>query len=211
MSADARLAILARVRQAQIRAYIPETRAGMPAQLAYPVSTPASRRARLLEEFNLLGVEAFVEPDAASVRNRVRGMLAGKTILSWDAECLPYGVGEALRGEQVYYGNDPKAEQGKAEYGITGCESALAETGSLAMVSGPGKPRSASLMPETHIVVIREQGILLGMGEFFARYRESPVLPYVVFITGPSRTADIELSLTLGVHGPGRVVAVIGP
>ena len=183
----------------------------MPAKLAYPSSTPASRRARLLEEFKLLGVEAFVEADYEGVRNRVKGILAGKSILSWDPECLPYGTGEVLKGETVYYGKDTKDDQGKAEYGLTGCQNVLAETGSLAMVSGPGRPRSASLMPEVHVVVIREGDILLGMGEFFARYKENPVLPYVVFITGPSRTADIELSLTLGVHGPGRVIAVIGP
>jgi L-lactate dehydrogenase complex protein LldG len=79
------------------------------------------------------------------------------------------------------------------------------------MVSGPGRPRTASLLPITHVVVIRGADILQGMGEFFERFRQQALLPYVVFITGPSRTADIELSLTLGVHGPGKVIAVIGP
>lgn len=211
MSADARLAILARVRQAQVRAFIPETREGMPAKLAYPASTPASRKARLLDEFKLLGVDTFVEDTVEDVGRCVRTLIQGKSVLSWDSEYLPYGVGAALAGEQVYYGKDPKEEQGKAEFGLTGCESVLAETGSLAMVSGPGRPRSASLLPETHIVVIRSADIVLGMGEFFAKYKQNPILTYVVFITGPSRTADIELSLTLGVHGPGRVIAVIGP
>jgi L-lactate dehydrogenase complex protein LldG len=71
-------------------------------------------------------------------------------------------------------------------------------------------------MPSTHVAVVRRSDIVLGMGEFFRRYRASAdrdgaLLPYLVFITGPSRTADIELSLTLGVHGPGRLIAVIGP
>ncbi len=210
-SRDARLTILARVRQAQIRAHIPETKAGLPERLAYPPTTPAARRARLLEEFKILGVEAYVEESEEAVRLRVRSLVTGKTILSWDADRLPYGIGEAVRGEKIYYGHDSKEDQGQAEIGLTGCQNALAETGTLAMTSGQGRPRSASLMPITHVVVIREADILQGMGEFFDGFRKSPELPYLVFITGPSRTADIELSLTLGVHGPGYLIVVIGP
>lgn len=219
MSADARLAILARVRQAQVRAFIPEAAPGLPARLAYPAMDPGALRFRLLEEFALLGVESHVESSEADVRRRVSALLAGKTVLSWDADQLPYGTGACLpAGEagKTWFGSDSKDDQGKAEIGLTGCDAALAETGTLAMTSGPGRPRAASLMPITHIVVIRAADILLGMGEYFRKAGEkraggpSP-LPYVVFITGPSRTADIELSLTLGVHGPGRLVAVIGP
>jgi L-lactate dehydrogenase complex protein LldG len=211
MTGDARLAILARVRQAQVRAYLPESPQSLPARLAYPATTAAARRARLLEEFQLLGVEAFDEPDETGVRNRVKRLIAGKSILSWDAERLPYGAGAALAGETVAFGADARELQAQAEIGLSGCEAALAETGSLAMVSGPGRPRTASLLPITHVVVIRGEDIVQGMGEFFERFRQNAVLPYLVFITGPSRTADIELSLTLGVHGPGHVIAVIGP
>jgi L-lactate dehydrogenase complex protein LldG len=199
------------VRQAQVRAYLPESAPGLPARLAFPATTAASRRARLLEELNLLGVEVFDESAEEGVRDRVRQLIAGKSILSWDADQLPYGVGAVLPGETVAYGADARDLQAQAEIGLTGCEAALAETGSLAMVSGPGRPRTASLLPITHVVVIRGADIVQGMGEFFERFRANPVLPYLVFITGPSRTADIELSLTLGVHGPGQVIAVIGP
>jgi L-lactate dehydrogenase complex protein LldG len=221
MSGDARLNILSRVRQAQIRAHIPETKSGLPAKLAETVMGPEERLRKLLEEFKLLGVEAFVESTEDSVRERVRGLITGQAILSWDADRLPYGTGECLKGEKVFYGTDSKEDQGKADIGLTGCENAIAETGTLAMTSGPGRPRSASLMPMIHVAVLRASDILPGMAEFFRIYREkadrpiaggnASLLPYVVFITGPSRTADIELSLTLGVHGPGRVIAVIGP
>ena len=218
MSADARLAILARVRQAQLRAFIPEAKAGLPERLAYPALDSGALHFRLLEEFALLGVEAFVEDSEAEVRRRVSDLIAGQSVLSWDAAGLPYGTGECLKGrtEKVYYGSDTKDDQGQADVGLTGCEYAIAETGTLAMTSGPGRPRSASLMPLTHVVVIRAAQILLGMGEYFRkssekRVRDGGPMPYVVFITGPSRTADIELSLTLGVHGPGRLIAVIGP
>jgi L-lactate dehydrogenase complex protein LldG len=215
-SGEARLAILSRVRQAQVRAYLPEAKSGLPARLAYPDPDPAALLARLLEEFAQLGVEAHVEDSDAEARARVKELIAGKAVLSWDASHLPYGAGECLRGETVFFGGDGKEDQGKADIGLTGCEAALAETGTLAMTSGPGRPRSASLMPLTHVVLIRRERIVQGMGGFFDRFREradrdGEGLPYLVFITGPSRTADIELSLTLGVHGPGRLVAVIGP
>jgi L-lactate dehydrogenase complex protein LldG len=210
-TSDARLNILARVRRAQVRAQLPEARRDPPGRLAVNPGTAADRRARLLEEFALLGVEAHVEASPEAVLRRVRGLVAGKAILSWDPDKLPYGAGEALRGEKTWFGRDPREDQAKAEIGLTGCEAALAETGSLAVVSGPGRPRSASLLPMTHVALIREADILQGMGEFFERYRQSALLPYLVFITGPSRTADIELSLTLGVHGPGKLIAIVGP
>jgi L-lactate dehydrogenase complex protein LldG len=156
-------------------------------------------------------VETYDEVDQAGVRDRVKRLIAGKSILSWDADRLPYGAGTALCGATVAYGSDARDLQAQAEIGLSGCEAALAETGSLAMVSGPGRPRTASLLPITHLVLIRGEDIVQGMGEFFDRFRSNPVLPYLVFITGPSRTADIELSLTLGVHGPGKVIAIIGP
>lgn len=211
MADNARLAILARVRQAQVRAHIPEPKSGLPASLAYASLDTAALLARTLEEFRLLGVEAHVEASETGVRERVRGLISGRSVLSWDPEQLPYGAGDCLKGEKVWYGSDTKKDQGEAEIGLTGCRNVLAETGSLAMTSGPGRPRSASLLPITHVVLIRRQDILLGMGQFFEVFKSQVELPYLVFITGPSRTADIELSLTLGVHGPGRLIAVIGP
>lgn len=218
MSADSRLAILSRVRQAQVRAFIPEARQGLPQRMAYPFTDAGALRFRLLEEFALLGVRAHVEASEADVRARVSALIAGKSVLSWDADKLPYGTGACLAATErkVYFGSDSKADQGQAEIGLTGCENAIAETGTLAMTSGPGRPRSASLMPIVHVAVIRAADILLGMGEYFRKASEAKAksggqIPYVVFITGPSRTADIELSLTLGVHGPGELIAVIGP
>lgn len=210
-SSDARLAILAKVRQAQVRAYIPETRAGLPGKLAYPPMDLPALRERLKQELELLGVETHAAASDAAARDLVKGLIAGKTVLSWDPEHLPCGAAECLAGEKVLFGTDSREEQGRADIGLTGCEAALAETGSLAMMAGPGRPRTPSLLPYVHVVIIRGSDIMLGMGEFFDRYKAADRLPYVVFITGPSRTADIELSLTLGVHGPGQVIAILAP
>lgn len=208
---QARLAVLAKVRSAQVRAYIPEAKAGLPARLAYPPMDPPALRARLKQELELLGVEVHTAATDEEARAAVKRLIAGKTVLSWDKDQLPCGTAECLDGEKVLFGSDPREEQGKAEIGLTGCEAALAETGSLAMVGGPGRPRTPSLLPYVHVAVIRGRDMVLGMGEFFDRFKTQKPLPYVVFITGPSRTADIELSLTLGVHGPGKLIAVLAP
>jgi L-lactate dehydrogenase complex protein LldG len=209
---NARTAVLAKVRAAQVKAFIPEPPPGLPARMAYPRMDLPGLKARLMKELELLGVVAYLEASDEDVRARVKSLVAGKTVLSWDKDQLPCGTGACLEGETVLYATASKAEQGQAEFGLTGVEAAIAETGSFVMQAGAGRPRTASLLPYNHVAVIRGSDILLGMGEFFDRTKQkSGPMPYFVFATGPSRTADIELSLTLGVHGPGEVYAVIGP
>ncbi|MEY3668984.1 MAG: LutC/YkgG family protein [Burkholderiaceae bacterium] len=95
--------------------------------------------------------------------------------------------------------------------GITGCFAAIAETGTLAMVSGPDTPASMTLLPETHIALVPASRICPYMEDVFVRLRgERGSLPRALnFISGPSRTADIEQTLVLGAHGPYRVHVII--
>jgi L-lactate dehydrogenase complex protein LldG len=95
--------------------------------------------------------------------------------------------------------------------GITGCFAAIAETGTLAMVSGPETPASMALLPETHIAVVPVSRIVAYMEDAFALLRHERGEPprALNFISGPSRTADIEQTLVLGAHGPYRVHLVI--
>jgi L-lactate dehydrogenase complex protein LldG len=95
--------------------------------------------------------------------------------------------------------------------GITGAFCAIAETGTLVTLSGPGTPAAASLLPETHVAVLRAARIVRGMEEAWQLVRaERGRLPRAVnFISGPSRTADIEQTVTLGAHGPYRVHVVL--
>ena len=81
-----------------------------------------------------------------------------------------------------------------------------------AVLSGPGHSRSVSLLPPVHVAIVSPPDFCFTMGEFFARAAgRIGEAACCTFITGPSRTADIELTLTLGVHGPGKVVVVVGP
>jgi L-lactate dehydrogenase complex protein LldG len=95
--------------------------------------------------------------------------------------------------------------------GITGAFCAIAETGTLMTVSGRETPAAASLLPETHIAIVSASRIVRGMEEAWQLARdELGRLPRAVnFISGPSRTADIEQTVTLGAHGPYRVHIVI--
>jgi len=95
--------------------------------------------------------------------------------------------------------------------GITGCFAAIAETGTLAMASGPDSPASMNLLPETHVAIVPASRIVPHMEDVFALVRdELGQLPRAFnFISGPSRTADIEQTIVLGAHGPYRVHIII--
>jgi L-lactate dehydrogenase complex protein LldG len=97
--------------------------------------------------------------------------------------------------------------------GITGAFCALAETGTLMMCSGALTPAAASLLPETHIAVVSRGRIVTGMEDAWALLRRDlGGMPRAVnFISGPSRTADIEQTVTLGAHGPYRVHVLLMP
>jgi L-lactate dehydrogenase complex protein LldG len=95
--------------------------------------------------------------------------------------------------------------------GITGAFCAIAETGTLMLVSGAGSAASASLVPETHIAVVPVSRIVTYMEDGFSLARtELGELPRAVnFISGPSRTADIEQTVVMGAHGPYRVHIIL--
>lgn len=97
--------------------------------------------------------------------------------------------------------------------GITGVHLAIAETGTLMLLSGPDTHPVTSLLPETHVAIVPADRIEPAMEEAWARTRrETGALPRAVnFVSGPSRTADIEGQLQIGAHGPFRVhVVVVG-
>ena len=95
--------------------------------------------------------------------------------------------------------------------GITGAYCAIAETGTLMTLSGADTPPSVSLLPETHIAVVNASSVVPSMEDAWARLRaDAAMLPRSVnFISGPSRTADIEQTVTLGAHGPYRVHIIV--
>lgn len=102
----------------------------------------------------------------------------------------------------------------KSEIGITEADYAIADMGTLVLLADRNKPRSISLLPPVHLAVVKNSNIIKDIGQLFVILKNSldttkHLTNCINFITGPSRTADIELSLTLGVHGPKELIIII--
>ena len=104
-----------------------------------------------------------------------------------------------------------RAPNGDDLVGITGVFAAIAETGTLMMLSGPQTPASTHLLPETHVAVVPASRVVRHYEDAFARVREERGHPprAMNLVSGPSRTGDIEQTIVLGAHGPYRVHVVI--
>ncbi len=96
------------------------------------------------------------------------------------------------------------------DVGVSGVQAAIAETGTLVLDSSRERHRLLSLVPPVHIAVVKSSQIVETLGEALAFIqRDQKVSPIVTFVTGPSRTADIELTLAIGVHGPQELYVVV--
>jgi len=111
---------------------------------------------------------------------------------------------------------DERAHASTLSVGLTGVGAAFAGTGSMALIHGPGKSRAASLLPLHHIALVPFSKLHATFESWLATLRSAGTLDEVLrahaqvaFVTGPSKSADIELNLTLGVHGPRDVHAIV--
>ena len=108
-------------------------------------------------------------------------------------------------GFHVHRGEPPPVGE---DAGASTALYALADTGSVVLAASPDEPRAASLLPWTHVTIVHENRILPGLAELFeAVGGELPSA--LAIVTGPSRSADIEQKLAVGVHGPGEVHVVL--
>jgi L-lactate dehydrogenase complex protein LldG len=96
----------------------------------------------------------------------------------------------------------------QADVGITTVDAAIAETGTLLLTTAPGRPRVTSLLPTTHIALVRVGQLVPRLLDAWTLLGALPSA--ALFVTGPSRTSDIENDLTIGVHGPAAVHVILG-
>lgn len=215
-----REAFLSRIRQAaeqgrQYRVHVQE----VPPEIGY-VGVGTDLVQRFAEEVTAVGGQTFVVADIEAARTKLGDLVVearAQSVVCWQHEVLDQvAVREVLAGKQVEWVDAerlqvlPPAEQRKhllaCEVGITSCEAAIAETGTLMMWSRLGRERLASLIAPIHIAIIERRQIVPDLIDAFNLLRDRGIeaMPSnVTFITGPSKTGDIELQLTTGVHGPG--------
>ena len=108
---------------------------------------------------------------------------------------------------------DDRPAHGDDLTGLTGCFCGIGETGTVLLLGSPSTPKATALLPETHICVVEKSRIVATMEDSFALMRdEFGELPRATFfVSGPSRTADIEQTLVIGAHGPYRVHVILIP
>jgi L-lactate dehydrogenase complex protein LldG len=210
------------------------THVGPPSASGEPVITDhvsrvTSHVSRFKAELEALSGQFFTLP-ADEVEEWLIALLRERGVggvLSWDQDQLPVpGLLDALRAAQVDVTSSElpheDAPRGAAlskwetvKVGLTGADAALAATGTLALRSGVGRSRLASLSVETHFAFITEDQFRESWEAWLADSGPQSAGAWVAgassvsLISGPSRTADIEMTLTVGVHGPREVVVVL--
>ena len=221
-----REAFLARVRQAAEagrahRVHLAE----VPARAGY-VGAGEDRCAALAAEVEAVGGTATVADSPVAARQYVAELLArheATSALCWQHDALNrLEIHELLTEARIAWHDYsrlaqlPREQQREiilaADIGISSVDFAVAETGTLGVGSRPGRERVISLAPSVHVAIVEQSQIVPDLFDAFAQlgqlgFDELP--SNLAFITGPSKTGDIELQLTTGVHGPGNWHVVI--
>jgi L-lactate dehydrogenase complex protein LldG len=174
---------------------------------------------RMAEEVDAVGGKAFRVPDLLAARELLGKLLqeaAAKSALCWEHDVLDrMALGEFLQSRGIAGHSheslsqldlaSQRAAMLACDIGISSVDCAIAETGTLMVCSRPGQERVASLLPPMHVAIVERRQIVSDLIDAFAllHHRGLESLPSnIALITGPSKTGDIELQLTTGVHGP---------
>ena len=188
------------------------------------VTVPPADDVDLLELFTeratAVNVRVHGPVSAAGAPSLVADIVSGhgcESFLAWDDLPAP-GVAASLgaigcgrTSHDVDPGDRLEHQLGyrHLDCGVTGADAGLAESGSIVLVHGAGRPRMASLVPEIHIALLATDLIDRSLAHWAQRHPDLvTTTANLVIVSGPSRTGDIELQLNLGVHGP-RIVHIV--
>ena len=146
--------------------------------------------------------------------------VAGHCVITTDVADVVKQIITDLRAERVAVSDAPELAQFGVvpeaselfdfEVGVTKAQAAIAETGTIVLDSSCERNRLVSVVPPVHIAIVAASRIYATLADVLAMLQSGEeVSPAITFITGPSRTADIELTLTIGVHGPQELYVII--
>jgi L-lactate utilization protein LutC len=150
-----------------------------------------------------------IDDAAGAVQEIVDARKARRVAVSDSA--LIKGILARLKTEAEFLDAPTQSELFDCDMGITTAQWAIAETGTLVLESARERHRLASLVPPVHVAIVEAGRIQRTMSEVLELIKNSAVglSRTVTFITGPSRTSDIELTLAIGVHGPGELHVIV--
>jgi L-lactate dehydrogenase complex protein LldG len=138
--------------------------------------------------------------------------VAGHCVVTTDvAEVLKQIIAD-LKAQRIASSEDPPNAQEIFEFdvGISNAQAGIAETGTLVLDSARERHRLVSLVPPVHIAIINASSIVETLGDALTLLqKDKEISPAITFITGPSRTADIELTMAIGVHGPRELYVIV--
>ena len=212
---SARDAILASVRENLRGAHKSNVeRAGPTPGAPVGLDTPADRLARFVEVLEGVGGYCTVvrdEADAEAALRRIAADLGAREVAVSDAP-IARNVAAGLGDATVFDGWSDRERLLACDLGVTGAQWGIAETGTLVLDSEAEKHRLVSLVPPVHVAILDTDRILGTLGDALSTARgddPDPIPRALTFITGPSRTADIELTLVVGVHGPKELHVIL--
>ncbi|MGQ3298575.1 LutC/YkgG family protein [Reyranella sp.] len=215
---DARAQILGGIRRSLRRGELPgEARKVVETRLAEPPRGPSVARGQLPQAEKVALFCQWAETLNATVARVGPAEVPGEVSAYLARNNLPATV--AMAPSPLLEGYDWASQrmlairrgrgEGSDQVSVTGAFAGIAETGTVVMASGPDHPVSLNLLPDTHVVVLRESDIVGGYEDVWVRLRSrygKNLMPRTVnTITGPSRTGDIEQTIELGAHGPRRM------
>jgi len=137
--------------------------------------------------------------------------VSGHCIITTDAADALKQILTDLNSQRIAYSDNPPNAHDIFHFdvGVSTAQAAIAETGTLVLDSACERHRLVSLVPPVHIAIVNASSIVETLGEALALLQKKQISPAITFITGPSRTADIELTLAIGVHGPQELYVIV--
>ena len=207
---DARSAIFASIRENLAKSAPFDEARHEPSPISSAIVAPPATD--LLEGFKesleLVGAKCTFVGDESEAAARLRAIvsdISATEIIVSDSELVHRIVNTA---EIDAIEDASRDELFASDLGITSAQFAIAETGTLVLESGAERHRLVSLVPPVHVCVLNASSIRQSMAEILELV-DPDANPTITFVTGASRTSDIELTLAIGVHGPGELYVIV--